>query len=437
MKKRLLVFCLLCMVTLLNACKTEEDKESYTTQTEQKGKALTESKEWKPVDSIAAVENIIKLSNGKILSNLERIGKDSDYYCNLEANVRGGENAKYVSLVCKDPVYGITYYVNYGRNYYIYAMRDGVSELVVEIPAMDLYCREGELYFIANDFACYTFEDFENGAILKYNPVSGEVQSVGGQRADSMIVYPDGICFKQKGEIEAISDTQWLQKVNQFYFSFEEQKATLLENSNLMLERWKSNNIEIITEVASEEEEYVKEMREQGITGDIYVRIGSKLVDQNGKEQQMKMRVTDAFSMQGDTMYYMDASEQDGSYGLKAYNMVTGEVKEVVASIAPENMFPASKDFIIFQNVLYLPNWFRVSLIDGVSSYAQIKGAATFSEIEAFYTDGDTLFCLKDELLWIVKEVMEESAICEKEFIEGKPIEVGRYSYFLQELPQK
>lgn len=73
----------------------------------------------------------ISSSQGRVLENLMEVGEDSAYYCNLQENMRGnngGDAKDYRVLLCKDPVYDITYYVNYGRDYYIYALRGETYE---------------------------------------------------------------------------------------------------------------------------------------------------------------------------------------------------------------------------------------------------------------------------------------------------------------------
>ena len=50
--------------------------------------------------------------------------------------------------VCVDDVTGAVYYVNVGRDYFLYRIKDGKSELAVELPANYLYTHEGVLYFL-------------------------------------------------------------------------------------------------------------------------------------------------------------------------------------------------------------------------------------------------------------------------------------------------
>ena len=69
---------------------------------------------------------------GKGLGELTVKGTDNPYYCNLEENLKMAFTADNEPIyVCKDPVYDITYYVNYGRDNFIYTYRNDKSELVV------------------------------------------------------------------------------------------------------------------------------------------------------------------------------------------------------------------------------------------------------------------------------------------------------------------
>lgn len=177
---------------------------------------------------------------GKKLEQLTVVGADDAFYCNLEENMKPeyGMESRPV-LVCKDPVYDITYYVNYGRDEYIYAYREEMAELVVAIPARDLFCREGELYFIADTDARYQCSGFAPGNILKYNPKDGSVTVVLACNADGMAVYPDGICYKQIGEIKQTESRKSVKEELCFFSFATEESVTLPENVN-KLRRWKA-----------------------------------------------------------------------------------------------------------------------------------------------------------------------------------------------------
>ncbi len=155
--RKIVLYCLLCVFILaLGGCKNTE-----------KGQAGL---------SKSVSDNALILQSGKALKGLEAVGEDGPYYCNLAENMIGTYSympEEHPVLVCKDPVYDITYYVNYGRDYYIYAKRGEESECAVEISARDLYCREGVLYFRTEDYDIYEFDSFADGAILTYNPTSG------------------------------------------------------------------------------------------------------------------------------------------------------------------------------------------------------------------------------------------------------------------------
>ena len=63
----------------------------------------------------------------------------------LDVNIKSGSNQ---ILLCNDYENDIVYYINYGRDYFIYRIKDGKSELVVEMPAKSIFHKRGKLYFI-------------------------------------------------------------------------------------------------------------------------------------------------------------------------------------------------------------------------------------------------------------------------------------------------
>ena len=383
---------------------------------------------------------------GKKLEQLTVTGEDDAFYCNLEENMKiecGAENAPV--LVCKDPVYDITYYINYGRDNFIYTYRNGKTKLVVAIPARDLFCKEGELYFIADDSGRFQFSGFEQGNILKYNPKDGNVAVVVECSADRMIVYSDGICYEQVGEMEQSGELQFRTEES-FFFSFATGESSPLPKNVDMLRRWRGQWLQLQKETLefgdasdiSELDPLVQYALSLGYTvagveGEV---AAINLMDIQGTVQgtlQNVKGVSKEYWIGGDSIYYVEQREgekdTESRSVLRQYDMRTGVHEDVAMLDYPTDL--SFSDMILYNGVAYFGNGLRVALDDGAQCYMQsVKGDT--SRLEYFYTDGEKLFCVSGGKLWLFEE-KQETPLIEQEFVAGVPLEIGTYVYQLSE----
>lgn len=358
-------------------------------------------------------ENVVSLKKGKILENIERVGEDSQYYCNCE-NMKNREDygTGYPVLVCKDPVYHITYYVNYGRDYFVYALRNGVSELVLEIPARELYCKDGELFFLVDSYEIYELDGIENGNVLKYNPTDGTVEFVFMEKAEDIMVYPDGICYEITDKVVTLENGSMMPYISRYYYSFAEKTVKKFESQLCKMNRWEKGQFEL--ELTVDEETglgqpsgvHLKEI----VTGEI-------------KTLENLKGFAEGCRIVGDDLYYV----QSKTTTLMRYHLKTGE-ETVVAELALSTS--SSTDFIIYEDVAYFGNFLRVSLTDGKQYGAGLEGKQTAQEhMDAFYTDGETLFCINNGKIWKLTEKRIAESGFEKEHIVGRHIEYNCYEY--------
>ncbi len=403
------VVLLLCMMLSFVSCGKEETEAVTTKPPEQTAENLENGTEdeWKQAGiSRLFSENVISLKQGKVLENLEIVGEDSPYYCNLEENMRGGG---YIEerrvLVCKDPVYDITYYVNYGRDYFIYALRDGMSELVLEIPASELYCKDGELYFMVEAYGLYEFSGIAQGNILKYNPVDGTVKMIIEEQVFDMVVYPDGICYETLELIE-MYESGPAYYIYRFYFSFAEQETEEFDNSECLLERWR---------------EYSLVWEEEG---------GVYLANREGEKVRSLVNLEKlpyCYWIKDECMYYVKSDL------LMRYHFETGE-ETVLAELGIDTFIV--DDFIIQNDVVYFGNLLRVSLKDGAQYYAWIKDRSMGPgyDLNTFYSDGENLYCINSGQIWrMTEERIAENGYKAKR-LEGRYVEYNCYEYRLEPL---
>ena len=79
------------------------------------------------------------------------------------------------SLFCIDSATGAVYFVNQNQDWYIYCLQNDKVELVVPLPARELYMWEGTLYFIIEDYDRYELTDVKENDIYAYSPAAGSV----------------------------------------------------------------------------------------------------------------------------------------------------------------------------------------------------------------------------------------------------------------------
>ena len=397
MKQR--VFCLfVCLLLLgMGACKKPEEKQGGLS---------------KPM-----AENVISLQAGKTLEGLQTVGEDGRYYCNLQENLIGTYSnmpEDLPVLVCKDPVYGITYYVNYGRDYFIYAKRGDTSECVVEISARDLYCREGVLYFRTEDYDLYEFSSFADGAVLAYDPTDGSVKVVIDEPTFEMAVYPDGILYVVNEELMNEGEERSVRR-HEFFYSFENGESKEFPPPMRTMSRWKEYQLQLVVGYSEDEDgaeqwEYRLETP-QGEDGGILPG-WSKLPS--------SYRITET------GIYYIDVKQDT----LMHYDVETGALETMVELAFPSN-FPNA--FLLFGETAYFGNGIRYSFADGRQYLVKI-GERETAQVGGLYTDGEEIFILADGMLWLYEEKRVEESGYEITHIPGRSVIIGCYEAELHPL---
>ena len=82
------------------------------------------------------------------------------------------------TIFCVDETTGVTYFVNFNQDWYVYRIKDGEAKLAVSLPAKNLCIYEGSLYFVVDFYDTYEIEGIEEGDIYCYTPATGMVEFV-------------------------------------------------------------------------------------------------------------------------------------------------------------------------------------------------------------------------------------------------------------------
>jgi len=316
----------------------------------------------------------ISLKKGLKDESLVAKEKNVNGYGNISVNIKEDNQV----LLCKDPVYDIVYYVNYGVDYFIYRIKDGKSELVASMPAKRLFCIDGKLYFILESYAIYALKDMKDGNIFCYDPISGEVERIIDAKADKMFVYKDGIYYVvETGETElgngAFSIDQEL-----YFYSFTTMKSKKITSNFISLLKWKDYHISEEVKEIDENEAYEL----YGIRQKIKVIISLKLetLDQSKSIKLTDNQYTRNYSIAGDKFYYIFDRKS-----FNIYDIETQETKEIPLSVICKN------DFTVLNNgMIYIDSLLQITPETGEQSI--ITPENEYETIYELYTDGENLY---------------------------------------------
>ena len=201
-----MVVCFLCLFCFFSACGKEDASPNQSTGgVSQKidDDGFTEEQR----------ENALE-RKGKVFGELPVVGEEDDIYCNLPENMRDWSS---VVPICRDPLYGILYYVDYGGDSMIHAVFNGESELAVGLLGRQLFCRKGKLYFLLDTQNQIAVDGAKDGNILSYNPVDGTIAVVSDGVFDSIMVYQDVIYCRKEGE----SYSNGTIKIDYWFYNFD------------------------------------------------------------------------------------------------------------------------------------------------------------------------------------------------------------------------
>lgn len=420
MKKRklILIFILFIFIT---AC-SDKKKDEFNDANSDNMNSFDNNSQTSDKNLLSNGKNII-LKNGLKDESLIVIGEDEEGYGELGINIKGEDN---LVLLCKDPVYDIVYYVNYGNDFFIYRIKDGESELVVEMPARRLFCQKGKLYFLLDSYNRYDFKGIESGNILSYDPISGEVNMLIDRRAQTMFVYSDGIYFKVNEDPVEISEDSFTIKNNLFCYSFVSAKVEEIEADYISLYKWKDFHFTSEVDVYEEGHEIYEEYDD---VDEIFYTVGLKLetLDKSKSIYLTDNWMLDNYSLVGDKI--IDILED---YTFVAFDIVSKEKKEIPLALR------GNGDFTILDDILYLDNFLLVDIKTGKQSKAVSK-EETGELIYEIYTDGKKIYGICGEIGGIgsgqIKQIIFEKNtdvlnIYRDQEENGVTYSVGEFAYY-------
>ena len=115
---------------------------------------------------------------GNFVEILQQVNASKQTRYNQFHRMLTNELGARTSLFCIDGATGISYFVNQGKDYYLYQLKDGKADLVVAMPAKEVFAYGGFVYFMIDSYGIYELNDIREGDIYCYNPSNGMVQLV-------------------------------------------------------------------------------------------------------------------------------------------------------------------------------------------------------------------------------------------------------------------
>mgnify|MGYP001062242679 CR=1 FL=1 len=324
--------------------------------------------------------------DGYAWGTMPQKGQDDEVYCNQPVNINGLDG---VIPMCYDSFYNILYYVNYGADYCIYACREGRTEKVAEVPAKRLFCREGKLYFMVESYGRNIPDGLENGNILQYDPVSGQVQTLVTKQASSMIVYQDGIYYAIEEKQEAADGIHSIVDRTLEYYKFADSSVEELKEMDGLDRTMFRCGQDFLFYVVEPYEGDDEELLRLAGGGDITMSVGMKLGDRNMQEGRvLDNLLTFRFIAAGQVIYYLDNQESQSEFAV--YH---------TSSMEEDRFALASKEqgnFIVFDGKVYFDDLCTLDLQSGEEMTLTAEGM--YGVIE-WYTDGENLYglCLVEE----------------------------------------
>ena len=116
----------------------------------------------------------------KLLEELKKMDISVEGYnaLNRKLSIDVAIGLEGTSDFCMDETTGIVYFVNQGKDDYLYQIREGEIKLAVALPVKQVYPYQGDIYFMIGDSENYDLQEKQSGDIYCYTPETGAIELV-------------------------------------------------------------------------------------------------------------------------------------------------------------------------------------------------------------------------------------------------------------------
>ena len=387
MKKQKYVWLGISMILLgMTGCAVKDSPPTLTpTPTEKIREVVFEKSE----DVVTSKETITKTDG--LCERLEETNNKGTMYNSFHRmiNVEGedGFSGTGTSLFCIDEKTGVIYFVNQGKDCFLYRMKEGEVALAVAMPVKEIYPYEGSIYFMIEDYDKYALQGMHNGDIYCYTPASGAVELVYATEViegfvhGNLYVEESGIYFRYVKEngtrIEEGKEYQAVTYLN-YYLPFGEKEPV----------------------------EDTKQMVQKG-WGDYFFKYSSKwellhrVPNEDGTREPFEIpELRGVFCMVGDVLYSSESGIVIGT-NLKTGERTEYDFLEEIKKVIGEEIFEQSiknaiDTFVMTEDALWIlvlgGGLCRMDLQTGEIKVGHIQYKNSSYLIMDLYTDGTELY---------------------------------------------
>ena len=375
----------------MTGCAAKESQTALTpTPTEKIREVVFEKSEDKKSEEVVTSKEVITKTDG-LCERLEETKNKRAIYnsFNRMSDEENGRPGTGTSLFCIDEKTGVIYFVNQGKDCFLYRMKEGEVALAVAMPVKDIYPYEGSIYFMMDDYDKYELQGIHNGDIYCYTPATGAVELVyatdviDGLLYYNMYVEESGIYFryvKENGtKIEDGEEYQQLKSLN-YYLPFGE-KEPVEDTKEMVQKGWGDYFFNYSTEWKWE--------------------LLHRTPNEDGIRETLEIpEMRGAFCTVGDVLYFKEKGT------VFAISLKTGErteydfleeIKKVIGEeIFEQSIEGAINTFVMTEDALWIlvlgGDLCRMDLQTGQTSVGHIQYKDSSYLIMDLYTDGTELY---------------------------------------------
>lgn len=271
-------------------------------------------------------------------------------------------------LICIDAENNVTYYANYGKDDFIYQLKDGISSLVLDKKTRNIKLWDGNIYFLG-----FTDEDKAYSNIYRYNLTDKRLELLVETDACWLYICSEGI----------------------FYAKYIPEKGYIREGYKLAFDSNKPEPYEW---------HYFRFYKGYMIVYDRvedYSKLGTiRIIKRATKECVLEIHdVLGGVSVYQDKLYYIDAQENNTALRkLHIVNLLTGE-HDICDPNIMDRMNYKPVDYTVYGEDIYLSvnvsnTVFKYNK-DGLFKYRLDEGG--FDEYGGLYTNGSVIFATKND----------------------------------------
>ena len=389
-----------------------EEKENKAIKIQ--GAVFKDTETTKGTETTKPTSNIITKTDG-LCEQLEKVETDAAFY-NIFNRILGNDiamGAKRHSMFCLDETTGVVYFVNEGKDNFLYRMKDGEVALAVAMPMKQLYPYEGSVYFMVDDYGKYQLEGMKTGDIYCYTPSTGAVEPV----------YAAGTVSKEM--FANARDYELLVEESGIYFCY----SVIGEDSIIHTYAY---SLPFGASEAIEDTKYTakKGWKEYYFGGSARVegvRFSMSLVNRiTGKRTTIPVRGV-TYCLIGDVIYYAD------HISMESYNLATGEriSYDFTEAMKTREYMQSDQKLMDYFTVTEDAFWFstrcriyRVDLQTKKITCGVIPGKTnnTFYYVHELYTDGKEVYALTNPLMTGIQKGVVRLVFTEEKDIAGDSI---------------